>query len=570
MPLEHGSSREVVSHNIAEMMKAGHPRAQSIAAAYRAAGEDEGWEDRFMAGLDCAYGEDERDDFFDKLTQALFMLRGANDSVAFDAAPDNRHIDDNGHLRVNCSPISRAIVSPYYGREIPEWRALGLDADKIYNLYRDAKELEKAAPTFAGKPILLRHKPAVAEDHPREVTVGSVGEPVEFEGDTLFAPLNIWDQEAIDAIEDETLRDLSCGYHYECEMTPGVSPDGTPYDGRMVNIRGNHLALVEEGRVPGAFVADSALGSEHSAISTGAHMHKKPLTLKAAVAQGAVLAYLRPLLAADAKIDLAPIFAGVTAKNFGARKGKIMHDVKKAVTGKLAKDGAWDNVGLKDLLDAVAEEKAEDEEEEMPMGGAEGDDPDAVDAGPFAAIEEFLRGKLSDEDMGKLGEILKSIGRSEMDGEDEDREDEGAMRREEGRAEDEEEDKEMKKAAMDAAIRKAVDQRVNREIGRAVAVATKQIKENLAAVRDAEREVEPYVGKLAMSFDSAESVRRAALDVLGVDHDGVHPSALSAILKAQPLPGGARPAPKAHRDSMASAEADFAKLVGGLEPVRVL
>jgi len=39
MPLEKGSSEEVKSHNIAEMIKAGHPRDQAIAAAYREAGE---------------------------------------------------------------------------------------------------------------------------------------------------------------------------------------------------------------------------------------------------------------------------------------------------------------------------------------------------------------------------------------------------------------------------------------------------------------------------------------------------------------------------------------------------
>ncbi len=38
MPLSSGSSDAVVSHNIAEMIKAGHPRDQAVAAAYRKAG----------------------------------------------------------------------------------------------------------------------------------------------------------------------------------------------------------------------------------------------------------------------------------------------------------------------------------------------------------------------------------------------------------------------------------------------------------------------------------------------------------------------------------------------------
>ncbi len=37
MPLEKGSSKEVMSRNISEMVRAGHPRKQAIAAAYRQA-----------------------------------------------------------------------------------------------------------------------------------------------------------------------------------------------------------------------------------------------------------------------------------------------------------------------------------------------------------------------------------------------------------------------------------------------------------------------------------------------------------------------------------------------------
>jgi hypothetical protein len=38
MPLQSGSSHEIISANIAELIKAGHPRDQAIAAAYSKAG----------------------------------------------------------------------------------------------------------------------------------------------------------------------------------------------------------------------------------------------------------------------------------------------------------------------------------------------------------------------------------------------------------------------------------------------------------------------------------------------------------------------------------------------------
>ncbi len=39
MPLEKGSSQEVIDRNIAEMIHAGHPKDQAIAAAYAEAGK---------------------------------------------------------------------------------------------------------------------------------------------------------------------------------------------------------------------------------------------------------------------------------------------------------------------------------------------------------------------------------------------------------------------------------------------------------------------------------------------------------------------------------------------------
>ena len=58
---------------------------------------------------------------------------------------------------------------------------------------------------------------------------------------------------------------------------------------------------------------------------------------------------------------------------------------------------------------------------------------------------------------------------------------------------------------------------------------------------EAERVVRPYIGALQMAADAvpetAEAIYRMALDHLGVSHKGIHPSALRAVLEAQPKPG---------------------------------
>jgi hypothetical protein len=176
-------------------------------------------------------------------------------TFAFDRSV--RRYDADGHLHVGMTNISKANVCPYFGREIPNYQALGLDANKVYRLYRHPDELRKAASTFAGKPLLMHHQPVASDEHPDELVVGSIGTDVAFDGVYLKAPISIWKADAIKAVETEEQRELSPGYRYRADMTRGVTPEGVAYDGVMRDIMGNHLALVTEGRTgPDVLVAD--------------------------------------------------------------------------------------------------------------------------------------------------------------------------------------------------------------------------------------------------------------------------------------------------------------------------
>lgn len=174
-----------------------------------------------------------------------------------------RRKDADGHLHVEWSNISKANVCPYFGREIPNAAEMGLDPERAYLLYRDPAELAAAASTFAGKPLLLHHKPVTSDDHPTELVIGSVGSTVEWVAPYLRAPLSVWRQDGIDAIEtddeESQQRELSPGYRYTADMTPGTTPEGVAFHGRMRNIMGNHVTIVKEGRTgPDVIVADQA------------------------------------------------------------------------------------------------------------------------------------------------------------------------------------------------------------------------------------------------------------------------------------------------------------------------
>lgn len=177
-------------------------------------------------------------------------------TVAFDKA-SARSFDENGHLIVDSTVITKAAVNPYYGKEIPNYEALGLDPEKVYNMLRDPDELKKGMHTLGEKQLLLKHIFVSAEEPQKESIAGTIGSNLEMIGDDVKGSLTVWDKEAINLIESGKLAELSASYFYDPVMKSGTFK-GVPYDGIMTNIRGNHVALVERGRIGrDALVADA-------------------------------------------------------------------------------------------------------------------------------------------------------------------------------------------------------------------------------------------------------------------------------------------------------------------------
>ncbi|EPN6131771.1 TPA: DUF2213 domain-containing protein [Enterobacter asburiae] len=208
--------------------------------------------------------------------------------LAFDRA-SMRSFDGNGRLQVKLSNISKANVCPYFGREIPNAEKLGLEPDKIYQLWRHPDELKKAAATFNNIPLLSIHTPDFPGDPPREYRVGVTHSNADFDGTYLTNGLSVWDDSAIAGIETEEQEELSSSYQYVADMTPGVTPNGEPYDGIMRDIIGNHVALVEKGRAGSDVLVADSLPPE--------------LMLMSKRKDAIIRATLKPLLAADADLE---------------------------------------------------------------------------------------------------------------------------------------------------------------------------------------------------------------------------------------------------------------------------
>lgn len=443
-------------------------------------------------------------------------LASAN-RLAFDKA-SVRSFDKDGRLHVALTHISKANVCPYRGDEIPDFEELGLDPKRIYMLLRDPDELEKGAPTANKIPVLNVHVPVSAVDHRPECVIGATGSDAVFNAPYLDQSLVIWVQDAIRGIDTGDQQEISCAYYYRADMTPGTY-EGVPYDGVMRDIVFNHVAVVKKGRAgPDVMVGDSSLNLN------GAKSVSKPLSKKAVMAKGALLAVLKPKMAADAALDLDTVLSGVKKRNWLERKPGIVAAIKPH----LARDAdIQDVVELLDRLDG-----------EQPDGGVAEDDDDPK----LEGVLGLLRGKISDEDLAQVQTLLKGLASgggaaATPAASDEPPQTPGAANANPSNPENKaavptaDNEDTVSKAAMDSALKNERERSA-----KAVRDVEQRTIERLRGIQEAESVVEPYVGRLT-AMDSAEAVYKSALEIMKVDVKDVHPSAYKAVLLAQPKPG---------------------------------
>lgn len=396
----------------------------------------------------------------DKQARAAYANGYAGDSCLCAMDKSGRRIDIDGRLHVTGSHISKATVNPYYGYEIPDCESLGLDPDKVYQLLRDPDELEKSAPTFARLPILKEHVPTKASDHKGDLVIGAIGSDVKFNPPYLDADLCFWTDGSIAGIEADKIRELSCCYHYVPIMEPGEY-QGQKYDGRMTQIQGNHLALVESGRAGSdVLVADSN------------PFNFKEITMKMTKLGKALFAGLSALSPKLAQDSAVPAIVG------NAKRGVDAKAMKEKL---LALDAEIDAGKLDDILDAIigVEEDPEPAEPETPV----------EDESPHEKVRSLLSGKVDDD---VVSAILALIPETAAD--------EG----QEGKKEDDEVKKEEDKKAMDAAINSAVEASNKR----------------LIAGFEAAQHVRSVIGEVKPGTPAAE-VYGLALDELKVDHKDI-------------------------------------------------
>lgn len=166
-----------------------------------------------------------------------------------------RKYDTNGWFEIESNPISQVGVYPYSGAQLGRTD----QPDKIFQVYRPAEELSDpdTMDSFRLVPVIDDHEMLGEGATPAEDkgVAGVLGEKVTFVGDTLRTNVKIYSKALAQKIKAGKTQ-LSLGYRAVYDFTPGVY-NGKPYDAVQRKLRGNHIALVANGRMgPGVRVLD--------------------------------------------------------------------------------------------------------------------------------------------------------------------------------------------------------------------------------------------------------------------------------------------------------------------------
>lgn len=116
--------------------------------------------------------------------------------------------------------------------------------------YRPADEVfrDYSMRTLEDAPVTHLHplEGRITVDNHSLLSKGHVRD-IRADGDFVVATVVAQDSVVVGLVEQRSLVELSCGYDADLDATPGVTPDGDPYDVVQRNIRYNHVALLPEG-----------------------------------------------------------------------------------------------------------------------------------------------------------------------------------------------------------------------------------------------------------------------------------------------------------------------------------
>lgn len=157
-----------------------------------------------------------------------------------------KEVDDNGFWRIKDNPLSKEGVFPYLGKQIDP----SLEPNKIYYVYRPISELSnpETVESFNAIPLIDEHE-MIGDGFTRydDRPAGGVIYNTKAKDGKLLGDIRIYSEKLKNEIESGK-KELSMGYSCKYEPSHGYF-DGKEYDFIQTDLRGNHVALVNRGRM---------------------------------------------------------------------------------------------------------------------------------------------------------------------------------------------------------------------------------------------------------------------------------------------------------------------------------
>jgi hypothetical protein len=198
------------------------------------------------------------------------------DALAIDDLKlDGGKLTPEGYFVAEDVPISRPGIQEYSALE------LGLDVSfKTVRLYRPPEEVfsPESMASADRKPTTYYHPPgAVDSSNWREHATGHMEDPyATADQDFLRVKKYIVNDAGHIAGMASGTKQISCGYDFTLDMTPGATLAGEAYDGVQREIRINHGATVYAGRCGAGCAVGDCAGNEACACQARGTTNPKP------------------------------------------------------------------------------------------------------------------------------------------------------------------------------------------------------------------------------------------------------------------------------------------------------
>ena len=146
-------------------------------------------------------------------------------------------------------PLTKSGVFPYYGQQISP----NLEPDKLYMVYRPAEEIasEDALKTLELLPVIEDHamlgtRPGMMPPEEKGIQ-GITGTNIYCENGVVYGDIKIF-TEYLKNVINSGKHEISMGYFCDYDYRSGYY-NGQRYDVIQRNLRGNHIAIVDKGRM---------------------------------------------------------------------------------------------------------------------------------------------------------------------------------------------------------------------------------------------------------------------------------------------------------------------------------